>query len=218
MFNIGILFSSIKKYWKWIVAGYVVIITVLLFLFIHSYKNAKAENSRLSNNQAALLTDIEYYKTENGKNAAKVMELEVTKGEFEKLFPELQAEIKNLKIKNKYLESISSTGMDTDVNGSTKLKDTVYVTVVDSIRIENKAKTFKWSDPWNEIQGTIYPDETVGVSYHGRDTLTMAAVRVPKRFLFFKYGTKYIEVDAVNANPSTKILYNKKIKLTKKKK
>lgn len=209
--------NNVKKYWKWIVGGYIVIVTILLLLFINSYKNVKKENHRLDTNQTALLTDIEYYKTKSGKDAARITELEFTKSEFEKLFPELQKQIQDLKIKNKYLESISSTGMNTDVDGSTHLKDTIYITVHDSTVVENRAKYFKWSDQWNTIQGTIYPDENVDVSYHGRDTLTMAAIRVPKKFLFFKWGTKYIEVDAINANPSTKITYNRQIKIRKKK-
>ena len=175
------------------------------------------ENGMLTNNQTALMTDIEYYKTESGRNASKIMELELTKSEFEKLLPELQKQVKELKIKNKYLESLSSTGTKTDVDGSSTLRDTVYITVKDSSVIKQEAKYFKWSDSWNEIQETIYPNDKVDVSYHGVDTLTMAAVRVAKKFLFFRWGTKYIEVDAVNANPSTKIVYNQKIKIRKRK-
>lgn len=209
--------NNVKKYWKWIVGIYIVLVTVLLLIFIGSYKRAKSENNRLANNQTALMTDIEYYKTESGRNASKVMELELTKSEFEKLLPELQKQVKDLKIKNKYLESLSSTGTKTDIDGSATLRDTVYITVKDSSVVRQEAKYFKWADAWNTIEGTVYPNNRVDVSYHGTDTLTMAAVRVPKKFLFFRCGTKYIEVKAVNSNPSTKIIYNQKIKIRKKK-
>ena len=209
--------NNVKKYWKWIVGIYIVLTTVLLLIFISSYKRAKSENNRLANNQTALMTDIEYYKTESGRNASKVMELELTKSEFEKLLPELQKQVKDLKIKNKYLESLSSTGTKTDIDGSTTLRDTVYITVKDSSVVKQEVKYFKWADAWNTIEGTVYPNNKVDVSYHGTDTLTMAAVRVPKKFLFFRCGTKYIEVKAVNSNPSTKIVYNQKIKIRKKK-
>ena len=82
--------NNIKKYWKWIVGIYIILTTVLLLIFMNSYKRAKIENGRLTNNQTALMTDIEYYKTESGRNASKIMELELTKSEFEKLLPELQ--------------------------------------------------------------------------------------------------------------------------------
>ena len=209
--------NNIKKYWKWIVGIYIILTTVLLLIFIGSYKRAKSENNRLANNQTALMTDIEYYKTESGRNASKIMELELTKSEFEKLLPELQKQVKDLKIKNKYLESLSSTGTKTDIDGSTTLRDTVYITVKDSSVVKQEVKYFKWADAWNTIEGTVYPNNKVDVSYHGTDTLTMAAVRVPKKFLFFRCGTKYIEVKAVNSNPSTKIVYNQKIKIRKKK-
>ena len=65
--------NNIKKYWKWIVGIYIVLTTVLLLIFMNSYKRAKIENGMLTNNQTALMTDIEYYKTESGRNASKIM-------------------------------------------------------------------------------------------------------------------------------------------------
>ena len=40
--------NNIKKYWKWIVGIYIVLTTVLLLIFMNSYKRAKIENGRLT--------------------------------------------------------------------------------------------------------------------------------------------------------------------------
>ena len=84
----------------------------------------------------------------------------------------------------------------------------------DTIYIEKKVKHFAWSDPWNSITGII-DGNNVQCFYGGRDTLHIATHRVPKKFLFFKFGTKYIEATVVNSNPSTWITYNKTTKIIK---
>ena len=121
-------------------------------------------------------------------------------------------ELEELGIKIKRLESMTSTGTQTDVHGKTQLKDTVFVHKTDTVTIKENGKYFKWGDTWNTISGKIIGDN-VECSYHGTDTLTVVAHRVPKKFLFIKWGTKYIEGDIVNKNSSTVITYNKTIKI-----
>lgn len=193
---------------KLIRIGYFIISIFLILILFKNYKNTKYENQRLRNNQTALITVGEKYRTENGEMATRIIQLEITKGEYEKLFPELREEIKNLKIKNKYLTELSKTATSTRIDTSTILRDTIYVTQRDTLY----ARKFNYDDGWNKIKGVVYRD-SIDIAYDGRDTLIMAAHRVPKRFLFFKYGTKYIEVDAVNKNPKVRIDFNQKIKI-----
>ena len=86
--------------------------------------------------------------------------------------------------------------------------------VILTLYIKEKGKYFKWSDPWNSIEGNIKGDE-VECNYHGEDTIHVAINRVPKKFLFFRFGTKYVEVNMVNSNPSSIITYNKTIRMKK---
>ena len=170
----------------------------------------KKEINRLGNNQEILMSDIEKYKTKSGADAAKIGELTMTVDEFKRLNSEQMAELKDMKLKIKYLNSISSTGTNTNVVANTVLRDTVFQYVVDSILVKENAKYFKWNDEWNSIEGKINGDN-VECTYNGVDTLTVAAVRIPKKFLFFRWGTKRVEVNIKNHNPSSTITYNKSV-------
>ena len=180
--------------------------------FVQSYKKQKSEIERLSNNQVSLSNELETYKTKDGKNAAKVIELELTKGEFEKICKDQSETIKKLNLKVKYLEGMSTTASSTDVQFKTILRDSVIYHYKDSVVYAEKLKAFKWNDNWNFVEGTINKD-TVDCKYHGIDTLDIILTRVPKKFLFFRWGTKYIEANIRHSNPSTTIEYNRTVKI-----
>lgn len=197
---------------------YSVIITLLCFFSVKSCVGYKADNQRLSNNQTALTKEIEIYKTNDGKNAARIIQLELTNGEYEKLMSEQANKIKQLGIKIKRLESVNSTASETTAGGKVPIKDSVRYIYKDSIRIIDSVRYFEWNDTWSKINGIITPD-SVECYYHGIDTLDIICHRVPKKFLgFIPCGTKYIQTEIVNANQNTTIVYSKSIKLTKKRK
>ena len=197
---------------KLIIGVAVVALIALCIYFVYSTVNLREDNKRLKNNEIALTKDIEVYKTKAGHNAAKVRQLELTVSEFKQLCSDQEDELAELGIKIKRLESMTSTGTQTDAHGKTQLKDTVFVHKIDTVTIAENGKYFEWKDNWNSISGKIIGDN-VECYYHGTDTLTVVAHRVPKKFLFIKWGTKYIDVDIVNKNPSTIITYNKTIKI-----
>lgn len=204
--------AFIVKYRKVLIGAAIVALIAIFAFSIYSNFNLIEDNKRLKNNEIALTKDIETYKTKEGHNAAKVRQLELTVSEFKHLCADQEDELEELGIKIKRLESMTSTGTQTDVHGKTQLKDTVFVHKTDTVTIKENGKYFKWGDTWNTISGKIIGDN-VECSYHGTDTLTVVAHRVPKKFLFIKWGTKYIEVDIVNKNSSTVITYNKTIKI-----
>ena len=206
------ILSFIKGNYKFFILVYAILVSLGLYMMFVKNNKLSEDNNRLSINQVALSDNIKYYKTESGKNAAKVTQLTLTKDEFEKVCADQVKVIKDLNLKLKRVESISTTATRTDVAITTVLKDTVIVR--DTVVIDN-AKHFSWADSWNSIDGVIISD-SVECEYHGTDTLTVVATRVPKKFLCFRYGTKYIEVDVTNCNPSTTITYNRTIKLKKK--
>lgn len=197
---------------------YSIIITLLCFFSIKSCNNYKKDNGRLSNNQTALLSEMETYKTKDGKNAARIMQLEMTTGEYEKLMGEQAEQIKRLGIKIKRLESLNSAGTETETGGKTSIRDSVVIRYVDSVRVVDSIRYFEWKDTWSTINGIITKD-SVDCRYHGVDTLNIICYRVPKKFLgFIPWGTKYIQTEVYNANENTKITYVESIKLSKKKK
>ena len=207
---------------KWIfsnktllLVGYAVLMTLALVCGAKMYQNLLNEKNRYKNNQEALTTELQTYKTESGKNAAKILQLELSKKEFEKICADQAEIVKDMNLKIKRLESVSSTGSKTTVHATTVLTDTVIKTVHDSVFVYENGKHFTWNDNWNKIEGTIVGDK-VDCLYEGNDTITVAAVRIPKKFLFFRWGCKGIEVNISHQNPSSEITYNRTVKFKKK--
>lgn len=178
-----------------------------------TYKKQKAEIERLKNNQQALTTKLDTFKTESGKNAARAIEMEMKKSEFEELCSEQKKTIDDLKIKVKYLNGISTTASVTKVNFETVLKDSIIYVYKDSVRYYDKIKTFEWSDNWNKVNGFIYKDN-IQCMYQGVDTVDIVITRIPHKFLFFKWGTKRIETVVRHSNPSSEIKFNQTIKIS----
>ena len=199
---------------KAITTTVIAIICLALILLFRYTLRLKEENNRLESNQVALSADLNKYKTKSGNNAAKVIELQLKNSEFKKLCQEQKDIIKDMGIKLKRLESVSTTGTKTEIHKKVEIHDTIIREKFDTVYTEKKLKRFEWCDNWTDISGIIYND-SVELLYTNRDTLTVAAVRVPKKFLFFRWGTKYVEVHVSNRNPYTEITYNKSIKIKK---
>ena len=211
-------FSGLKDKALLMLIIYALSSTAIMSVAIKSCQNQKKDKERYEANTHALLTDLEKFKTKNGENAAKLIQLELTNGEFEKLCADQAKKIKDLNLKIRRLESVNVIGSETNGGGKTNIKDSVIIKYIDSVRYIDKVKTFEWSDEWTNVNGVIDKD-SVDLKYKSVDTLTMVAYRVPKKFLgFIPYGTKYIEVQIVNANKNTTVNYAKTIKVGKKKK
>lgn len=194
---------------KFIVALFVLLVSACLF-FAHGWREQKKESKRLASNQTALLTDVQLYKTKAGENAAKVQKLELTKLEFEKQCAALKNEVKALGIKTKRLESVISTSTKTEAQVTAPVRDSIVYR--DREQPPDTLRCFNFSDDYLKVNGCIEKD-----TFNGRveslDTLIHAAHRVPKKFLFFKFGCKAIELEVVSKNPHSKITYSRYIEL-----
>lgn len=194
---------------KFIVALFVLLVSACLF-FAHGWREQKKESKRLASNQSALLADVQLYKTKAGENAAKVQKLELTKLEFEKQCAALKNEVEALGIKTRRLESVISTSTKTEAQVTAPVKDSIVYR--DREQPPDTLRCFNFSDDYLKVNGCIEKD-----TFNGRveslDTLIHAAHRVPKKFLFFKFGCKAIELEVVSKNPHSKITYSRYIEL-----
>lgn len=173
----------------------------------------RGEASRLMENQAALLDEVKFYQTERGKSAASVQALTLSKNELEKNFEEKCQLVEELGLKVKRLQSMSHTGTSSHIDVHTETRDSLIYEVRDSIVYVDTLKLFAWSDPpWVSVRGAIH-DGNVDLDVQSRDTLVQIVHRVPKRFLFFRYGTKAIRQEVVSKNPHTRIVYSEYIEL-----
>lgn len=194
---------------KFIVALFVLLVSACLF-FAHGWREQKKESKRLASNQSALLADVQLYKTKAGENAAKVQKLELTKLEFEKQCVALKNEVEALGIKTRRLESVISTSTKTEVQVTAPVRDSIVYR--DREQPPDTLRCFNFSDVYLKVNGCIEKDTFKG-RVESLDTLIHAAHRVPKKFLFFKFGCKAIELEVVSKNPHSKITYSRYIEL-----
>lgn len=167
------------------------------------------EKQRLSNNQEALLSDVDHYKTESGKNAASVQKLELTKSELEKYNVDLKETISDLNLKINRIQAAATTATQSNYNIKTVVKDSIVYRDVPV-----KLQRIDFRDPYIDLTGTI-DSGTFSGDITTRDTLVQIIHRVPKKFLFIKYGTKAIRQEVVSKNPYSKIVYTEYIELKK---
>lgn len=175
-----------------------------------SLHKTREERDRYRANQTALLSDIEHYKTESGKNAASVQKLTLTYNELKKNYDDVVATAKELNIKVKRMQSVSTTATETRVNVVTQVRDSIIFR--DSIT--QSIKIFRWNDPWVSIFGELNKD-SVGIDVQSRDTIVQIVHRIPHKFWFIKWGTKAIRQEIVSKNPHTNIVYTDYIELKK---
>ena len=159
---------------------------------------------RLENNQTALTEQIYLYRTSLDESAASVRALQLRCGEYERICAEDAARIRDLGIKIKRLESAAKSAVRTEVEVVAPLRDTIILR--DTLRL------FRWRDPWVEVEGLIGYD-SVECRVVSVDTLRQVVHRVPRRFLFIKYGVKAIRQEVICTNPHSQIVYSEYIEL-----
>lgn len=149
-----------------------------------------------SNND--LILKVHHYQVQDSLNVAQIRSLELTAKEF-KTYREKDAKlIKSLKIRNKDLEALVSTKLET--------RDTILVAVHDTIP---GVTTFNYISTWTDLSGTIDTiKDTMQINIANREDLEVIESVTRKRFLGFLWYCKKLEsrkVDVVSHNPNTTI-------------
>lgn len=175
------------------------------------YKREKEERKRLQGNQAALMEGIRRYKTKDSLNVVSIQALTLTKKEFEQHNTELANRVKDLGIKVKRLESVTSTGTTTTTYIKGEVRDSLIY--VDREReMPDMMKCLKYISPYLMVDACVYKGEFTGLVV-SKDTLDQFVHRVPRiEFLFVRIGTKGISQEIYSRNPHSEIHYSKYIK------
>lgn len=190
---------------------YAVLVTALLLYGLRHYRR---ENQRLSQNQTALSTEVSHYRTQAGEEAASAQVLRLRCAEFETLREADAKKIRALGIRLKRLEAASKTVTASDLTISAPLRDTVVVRPGDTLPVLDTLRAFHWHDPWVSVEGTIRRD-SVACRIRSVDTLRQVVHRIPRRFLFLRWGTKALRQEITVSNPHTRIVYTEYIKIEK---
>ena len=184
---------------------YTVVTTVVI---IFGGKYLITEQQRHRENSQALMQSVELFRTQADEAAASVQVLRLRCGEYEELRTKDAAKIRELGIKIRRLESAAKSVTQTVVEVKVPIVDTVVVR--DTLHQVDTVRLFRWQDSWVTIDGTIFRD-SVACSLKSVDTLRQTVHRVPRRFLFFKFGTKALRQSVVSSNPHTEIVYSEYI-------
>lgn len=190
-----------------VLIGVLALIIIVLFSMLRA---SNQEKKRYQANQHSLLENVTFYRTKDSLSAASVEKLTLTTKEFKKHEIELLETIDDLNLKVKRLQSVSETGTETKYEVKTIIKDSL-------VYIEGKPVKLpcvNFSNKWLTVDGCVVDNQFSGW-IESRDTLIQVVHRVPRKFLFFRYGTKAIQQEVISKNPYTTLTYAKYIEFKK---
>lgn len=165
------------------------------------------ERDKYRTNTETLLQEVSRYQTKDSLNAAKVGVLELKLSEFEKYRASDAELIKTLQTKNRELERVTTTQMETINELRATVRDSVVYLPGDTVTTVLRCADIV--EPWFELHGCATPDGQFTGTHINRDSLLIAETVQYKRFWGFLWKTKKIknrEIDVVSKNPATRIL------------
>lgn len=181
----------------------IAVLVGIVILLLSMYRSERAERQRFEGNQTVLMDSVRHYKFRDSLNAASVEALHLTVSEYKKYRREDAALIRDMGIKLKRALSATKVETTTDVEIRAPVQDSI-IRPDNSEMPPDTVQTFKWHDPWVSVAGTIRKD-SVSCSVHSQDSLLIVAHRVPRKFLFIRWGTKAVRLEVVSKNPHTTI-------------
>lgn len=170
-------------------------------------KSLTAERDKYRSNTETLLQDVRTYQTKDSLNAAKVGVLELKLSEFEKYRASDAELIKTLQTKNRELERVTTTQMETINELRATVRDSVVYLPGDTVTTVLRCVDIV--EPYFELHGCATPDGQFTGTHINRDSLLIVETVQYKRWLGFLWKTKKIknrQIDVVSKNPATKIL------------
>lgn len=165
------------------------------------------ERDKYRTNTETLLQEVSRYQTKDSLNAAKVGVLELKLSEFEKYRASDAELIKTLQTKNRDLERVTTTQMETINELRATVRDSVVYLPGDTVTTILRCVDIV--EPWFELHGCATPDGQFTGTHINRDSLLIVETVQYKRFWGFLWKAKKIknrEIDVVSKNPATKIL------------
>lgn len=194
-----------KKYLIWAAIAMVVAAVATIWVQRTKIEKLTDERNRYRGNTETLLQDVETYKTKDSLNAAKVGALELKLSEFERYRASDAELIKTLQTKNRELERVTTTQMETINELRATVRDSVVYLPGDTVT--TVLRCIEYSDKWVDFDGCI-KNNTFSGKIITRDSLLITETVQYKRWLGFLWKTKRIknrEFDIVSKNPHTKI-------------
>ena len=192
-----------KKYL--ILAAIIMAVAAAFWVQQSRIKRLTAERDKYRNNTETLLQDVRTYQTKDSLNAAKVGNLMLKASEYKKYRADDLALIKTLQTKNRDLERVTTTQMETINELWANVRDSIVYLPGDTVT--TVLRCIEYSDKWVDFDGCII-NNTFSGKIITRDSLLITESVQYKRWLGFLWKTKRIknrEFDIVSKNPNSKI-------------
>lgn len=193
-----------------------VLVPFFIVMGLRELSQMREENERLNQIQDVLLHngEVEIGRTSDGKATASSSALLLRASDLKRNPDSLLAvNQQKLKVKNSRLMAAASASTATMVDVETPILNSFITTPSAPLPLADST-IVTWSDPWISLHGTIDRD-TFKAHIEVRDTLQMIVHRVPRRFLFFRWGTKAVRMEVVSQNPHTQLQYPRLIMVRK---
>lgn len=191
---------------------FLVLIPLALVVVFKECHDLRGEAERTKENQDILLHNgkVEIGRTQSGRPRASVSAITLKTSDLKRSPDSLLAvNRKELKIKNSRIMAAATTSTTTRVDVKAAIRPVPHDTCSRSLSGLYRppdVSQVSWSDPWITLRGDIEGDSML-VHIESRDTLQMIVHRVPKKFLFFRYGTKGVRMEVVSQNPHSRLSY-----------
>lgn len=182
-----------------------IFLTMTAMLVVEHNRCQYIENERdiYALNTQTLLISVEHYKAKDSLSAARVGELQLELDQYKKLRASDYELIQSLAAKNRELQSVTSTQMQTIIQLQATLKDSVIIYNTDTII----AQCLDIIDPYFEMNGCVVNSKFAG-NLLTKDSLLITETIEYKRLLGFLWKTSAIknrQYDVVSRNPHTQI-------------
>lgn len=193
---------------KYLILAAIIMAVAAAFWVQHvKIKRLTEERDRYRSNTEILLQDVKTYQTKDSLNAIKVGNLELSLAEYKKYRADDLALIKTLQAKNRDLERITTTQMETINELRATVRDSIVYLPGDTVTTVLRCVDIV--EPWFELHGCATPDGQFTGTHINRDSLLIVETVQYKRWLGFLWKTNKIknrQIDVVSKNPATKIL------------
>ena len=188
---------------------YALAVTALL---VAGYRRHRADTRRLRENLQTLTCDLTRYRTQLDEETVSSRTLRLRCTEFEQLHAEDADRIRRLGIRLRRLEASARTVAATSLDARAPLRDTVVRCIRDTVVRHDTVRLFRWRDRWVAVEGRLTADSVV-CRVESVDTLHQIVHRIPRRFLFIRWGTKALRQEIRSANPHTRIVHAEYVKI-----
>ena len=201
-----------NRFIGFIKAIFLVLIPLVLVVAFKECHDLRGESERTKENQDILLHNgrVEIGRTQSGRPRASVQAITLKTSDLKRNPDSLLAvNRKELKIKSSRIMAAATTSTTTQVDVKAAIRPVPHDTCSRSLSGLYRppdVSQVSWSDPWITLRGDIEGD-SMQVHIESRDTLQMVVHRVPKKFLFFRYGTKGVRMEVVSQNPHSRLSY-----------